>query len=245
MISPKQHYENFLSEKYAWMLGDLPEKEKEELELFESWGFSPQKNGYAWDLGSGNGVQSLPLAKLGFKVLAIDFSENLLNELKSRSKTDQIQTKVADIRDPTLYTGESPELLICMGDTLTHLESQMEVGDLLSTWASFLMDGAKLVLGYRDLSSGKDGDKIGFVVRSEREKIFSCLLTFATGIVEVTDIFHEWNGGSWNYQMSTYHKIVLPLDRMIESISKRGFALLHQKERNGMQILCFEKGQIV
>ncbi|TGK36617.1 class I SAM-dependent methyltransferase [Leptospira andrefontaineae] len=241
MQTSKSHYENFLEEKYSWMLGDLSAKEKDQLELFRSFGISPQGNGVAWDLGAGSGIQSIPLEDLGFQVLAIDFSEKLLSEIKNRKPDTKIRTKVADIRSRDLYQGVSPEILLCMGDTITHLESEKDWENTVSLWSSFLSSGSKLILGYRDLSYGTPGDKSIFVVRSEESQIFSCQLQFAQDKVDITDIFHEKTDKGWTVSSSSYNKLILPVEDLIRTISKKNFELRRKDDKNGMKFLLFEK----
>ncbi|EMK02249.1 MULTISPECIES: bifunctional 2-polyprenyl-6-hydroxyphenol methylase/3-demethylubiquinol 3-O-methyltransferase UbiG [unclassified Leptospira] len=241
MQSPKSHYQNFLAEKYSWTLGDLSRKEKDQLEFFRSFEISPQRNGVAWDLGAGSGIQSIPLEKLGFQVTAIDFSQKLLSEIMIRKPDTKIRTKVADIRSEDLYQGVSPEILLCMGDTITHLESEKEWENTVSLWASFLSTGSKLILGYRDLSYGKPGDKNIFVVRSEESRIFTCQLQFTQGKVEVTDIFHEKSDKGWTVSASSYNKLILPIEEVIRTVSRKNFELKRRDEKNGMKFILFER----
>ncbi|MGJ4748317.1 class I SAM-dependent methyltransferase [Leptospira sp. SA-E8] len=241
MQSPESHYQNFLAEKYSWMLGDLSAKEKDQLEFFRSFEISPQTNGIAWDLGAGSGIQSIPLEELGFQVLAIDFSEKLLFEIKIRKPDTKIRTKVADIRSRELYQGVSPEILVCMGDTITHLESENDWENTANLWSSFLSSGSKLILGYRDLSYGKPGDKNIFVVRSEGSQIFTCQLQFTQDKVQVTDIFHEKSDTGWTVSSSSYNKLILPIDDIIGTLARKNFELKRKDEKNGMKFLLFEK----
>ncbi|PJZ47833.1 class I SAM-dependent methyltransferase [Leptospira saintgironsiae] len=241
MQSPESHYENFLADKYSWMLGDLSVKEKDQLELFRSFEISPRANGVAWDLGAGSGIQSIPLEELGFQVLAIDFSEKLLSEIKTRKPNTNIRTKIADIRSRDLYQGVSPEILLCMGDTITHLESEKDWETTVSLWSSFLSPGSKLILGYRDLSYGKPGDKSIFVVRSEESRIFTCQLQFLENKVDITDIYHEKTDKGWTVTSSSYNKLILPIDDLIKTVSQNNFGLERKDEKNGMKFVLFEK----
>lgn len=241
MKSPKEHYDSFLSEKYAWMLGDWKEKEEEQFYLFQTWGLAPKGKGLAWDLGAGNGLQSLALERLGFDVLALDLSDQLLSEISIRKPDTKIRTKTIDIRNPELYRGEAPELLVCMGDTLPHLDSAPEVENLVSIWSSFLRPGSLLAIAYRDLSYGKQGNTLGFNVRSERDRIFSCILRFGEEKTEVTDIFQEWKDGAWVFSASSYNKLNLPLDRFLILLDRYGFSLKTEEEKKGMRYILAEK----
>ena len=60
---------------------------QETLSFLKSSTISVQKGskGIAIDLGAGCGFQSIPLARLGFTVTAIDLDEKLLDELQKNS----------------------------------------------------------------------------------------------------------------------------------------------------------------
>jgi len=78
MASVRDHYETVLSEHYSRMFGDFEAKVSEQHALLERLGVTAsQGTARAVDLGCGTGFQSVALARLGFQVLAIDFSQQL------------------------------------------------------------------------------------------------------------------------------------------------------------------------
>ncbi len=81
MPSVTEHYANILADHYSWLFGGFGEKAEENRQFFATQGISPHRNGVALDLGCGSGFQSIPLAQLGFRVLALDLSPTLLAEL--------------------------------------------------------------------------------------------------------------------------------------------------------------------
>jgi 2-polyprenyl-3-methyl-5-hydroxy-6-metoxy-1,4-benzoquinol methylase len=103
------------------MLGDIDaafarsSAEIDELELPEA------NHGAAVDLGAGLGLHALPLARRGFHVTAIDSCQVLLDELRSRSGTLAVTAVNADLVDYRSVVKEEPRVVLCMGDTLTHL----------------------------------------------------------------------------------------------------------------------------
>ena len=72
------HYENFLADHYNWISGGWEMKAEENMRFFETHLIRPKNTRTALDLGAGSGFQSIPLARLGFNVMAIDLSEKLL-----------------------------------------------------------------------------------------------------------------------------------------------------------------------
>ena len=84
------------------------------------------------DLGAGSGSQSIPLAKLGFSVTAIDFSTKLLNELKQSAGNLNISVVEDNILNFQNYGKKNSELIVCMGDTITHFEHVNQVEELIA-----------------------------------------------------------------------------------------------------------------
>ena len=78
---------------------------------------------WPFDLGCGPGFQSLALARMGYRVLAIDLSEQLLAELTRSAADLPIQTIHDDLLHFERHLDLSPSLIVCMGDTITHLDS--------------------------------------------------------------------------------------------------------------------------
>ncbi|MBW4533316.1 MAG: class I SAM-dependent methyltransferase [Pleurocapsa minor HA4230-MV1] len=124
MPTVKQHYANVLADVYAWMLGGFDFALNKHTEFFRLNNISPQASGIAIDLGAGCGFQSIPLANLGFSVTAIDLDQKLLNELKANASNLNITTIQDDLINFEQYVDNQAELIVCMTDTLLHLESK-------------------------------------------------------------------------------------------------------------------------
>ena len=102
------------------MFGEFEAKVAEQQALLERLGITArQSGGLAVDLGCGSGFQSIGLARLGFRVLAIDFSHRLLAELNERARGLPIAAIAGDIREVAALAPTGVELVVCMGDTLS------------------------------------------------------------------------------------------------------------------------------
>src|SRR5882724_13465153 len=87
MATVREHYDEVLSQHYSRMFGDFEAKVAEQQALLERLGLRVrQPDSMAVDLGCGPGFQSIALASLGFRVLAIDFSRRLLDEFSERTR---------------------------------------------------------------------------------------------------------------------------------------------------------------
>lgn len=142
MTSVADHYERLLADHYTWMAGSFAGKVAEQKALLAELGVAPGCSSRALDLGCGSGFQSVALAELGFAVIALDSSAKLLAELETRKGSLPIVTMQADI---VAWLGEvSPglDVIVCMGDTLTHLELKTAVIRLFTQARALLAPGA-------------------------------------------------------------------------------------------------------
>ncbi|HNK58755.1 MAG TPA: methyltransferase domain-containing protein, partial [Leptospiraceae bacterium] len=85
-MAAKEHYDKHLGSFYSWMVGDFESKQNEFSEFLNEMKILPRSSKNVIDLGAGHGIQTISLAKLGFHVTAIDFNEQLLQELKKNSE---------------------------------------------------------------------------------------------------------------------------------------------------------------
>jgi 2-polyprenyl-3-methyl-5-hydroxy-6-metoxy-1,4-benzoquinol methylase len=196
-MDTKQHYENHLATYYSWMFGDFDAKLNENQRFFQSHDIRPLSSKVCIDLGAGCGFQSIPLAKIGFKVKAIDFSEKLLDELKSKSSGLDIESIENDILNFDAYSGYDPELIVCMGDTISHLDSPGSVQELIGNSHKILLKNGKLVMTFRDLTFELKEEDRFIPVNSDNDRIFTCFLEYQPDYVKVFDIIHERKNGKW------------------------------------------------
>src|SRR6185312_17315128 len=120
MQSVREHYASHLAPIYAWMCGG-PEAAlvRGDAEL-DALSLVPRASRRAVDLGAGFGMHSIPLARRGFEVLALDSSAELLRELRTLAAAlavEAVQDDILSFREH--LTGGAPEVILCMGDTLT------------------------------------------------------------------------------------------------------------------------------
>ncbi|MFH0736773.1 MAG: class I SAM-dependent methyltransferase [bacterium] len=237
----KEHYDKILSEYYSWVFGGLENNIKDNIEFFLSSGLIPRQGGIALDLGAGSGFQSIPLGQLGYKIISIDFSEELLAEIKQNSNGLQITTINDDILNFKKYVTNNVELCVCMGDTLTHLTSLEDVKKLLSDVFDVLEKQGTFVLSFRDLTKQLTGlDRI-IPVRSEKDKIFTCFLEYEKDKVKVTDILYQYKNKEWQIKKSYYRKIKISKEWIITQMEDIGYLIVQSSVDNGMVKIIAKK----
>ncbi len=231
VASIEEHYEKLLARHYAWMRGDHGSLVREYRGFFEQAGISPRSGGRALDLGAGSGLQSLALAELGFEVLAVDTSETLVEELRTRAGEGRVRPILGDMRDRRMYTDDGPfEVAVCMGDTLTHLRSFGEVESLLEDVRMVLESEGILILEFRDYTAELRGADRAIPVRLDDERIMATFLEYETERVNVHDIIFVRQEFGWEMQKSVYAKLRLRTGEILDILEQNGFRVV---EHNG------------
>jgi SAM-dependent methyltransferase len=233
--SVRKHYDEFLAPVYSWILGDFENAYRANGEFFAGLGLSPEQGDLAVDLGCGPGCQSLPLAEMGFQVVALDFCQDLLDELKSRSGELRIHTVCDDLTEFGNYIDEPPALIVCMGDTLVHLPDESAVETVINRVTSALMPGGTFVYSIRDYVSAEPSGADRFVpIRADDRQIFTCFLDYRDDIVHVHDLLYRKEDGAWRLHVSDYLKLRLDTAAINLHLQANGLEIRQQMTVRGM-----------
>jgi SAM-dependent methyltransferase len=241
MTSVTEHYEKHLAPVYSWMAGGLSKAvSRGEQELMDI-GLANGDAKYAVDLGAGFGMHSIPLAHHGWNVLAIDFSTVLLTELRAHSQGVSITTAHDDLLNFTHHLSGVPEVVLCMGDTLTHLTDSSSVKSLIASAGRHLMSGGRFVIAFRDYTTVLEGSDRFMRVRGDESRIVTCFLEYAESSVQVYDILHERSQDTWSMSVSTYRKLRLKPGWVRDRLEECGFLVSVGAGLSGMVRLIAEK----
>lgn len=223
MATVKEHYDHILSGVYSWMFGGFENGIESNGGFFKKYRISPLRSGVAVDLGAGCGFQSIPLAKAGFSVIAVDIDGKLLNELKNNSGTLAITIVQDDLINFDKYAKNQVELIVCMTDTLLHLDSKDKVLSLFNKVISSLELGGTFIVTFRDLSSELSELDRFIPVKSDENTIFTCFLEYEHETVKVHDIIYKKNNEKWSLNKSFYRKLRLSKDWVDSQLARVGF----------------------
>jgi SAM-dependent methyltransferase len=231
----RDHYETVLAEHYSRMFGDFEAKVAEQRALLERLGVTVgQDAATAVDLGSGSGFQSVALARLGFRVLAIDFSQRLLAELRERARDLPVEAIAGDIRDVARLVPTAVGLVVCMGDTLSHLESEADLERVFDGVAARLAVGGRLVLTFRDLSTELgDLDRV-IPLHASDGLVMTCFLEYEPGTVKVHDLIWDRQPDGWHFRKGVYRKLRLAPQAVTTRLERAGFAVQRHPAPAGM-----------
>lgn len=237
----KEHYEEHLADFYSWMVGELEPKSNEFQFLLNSYGIAPKNTKTAIDLGAGNGIQSIALKNIGFNVTAVDFNEQLLSELKANPKASGINTKLADITEVEGFEKLKPELILCCGDTITHLDSKREIKKFVSNTSEILETNGHLIFTFCDYTN-ELSDKQRFIpVKNTDDRILTCILEYETEKVKVTDLLYEKINGQWIQKVSTYEKVRIDSMEIVQILEGKGMEIRLNEPINRMQTIIAKK----
>lgn len=225
MTSVSEHYQTHLAPVYSWMAGGMDNAlSRGQQELVEI-GLISGASEYAVDLGAGFGMHSIPLARYGWKVLAIDSSALLLSELNAHRDGAMVMTAQDDLLSFPRYLSGTPEVFLCMGDTLTHLAEKSAVEALTSSVAEHLPSGGRFVVSFRDYTKALAGTDRFIPVKGDEFRILTCFLEYSERYISVHDILHERNADGWGMRVSAYRKLRLDPEWVKEQLERCGFVV--------------------
>ena len=241
MATSTEHYDNHLGRVYSWMIGDFNGLQQEQEALFRRLQLLPSSAGKAFDLGAGNGIQSVSLARLGFSVMALDLNHQLLSELRENIEGFPVTVIKDDLLNISAYAHHTPELVVCCGDTITHLPSFEYIEQLIQDTYNTLAPGGKLLLTFRDYSVELKGDARFIPVRSDKAQIATCFLEYFSDRVVVTDILHKHIDGKWIQQVSSYAKVRVSRETILSALLKVGYVISFNDIVNRMITIIADK----
>jgi hypothetical protein len=133
------------------------------------------------------------------------------------------------------------EIIVCMGDTLTHLKTLAEVNELIHSVYGALEKEGLLILGYRDMTVELTQLDRFIPVRSDSERIFTCFLEYEKSHVKVHDILYEKTDNQWQMKKSFFRKLRISSQWAQTCLLKAGFKVENHEIENGMVIIIARK----
>ena len=243
MTNVTEHYARHLAPIYLWMAGGSEAALRAGAAEIEQLNLSLTGGVTVVDLGAGFGMHSIPLARTGAQVIAIDTSAMLLRTLKELAGDLPVEAVEADLLAFPGHITQKPAAILCMGDTLTHLPDRGCVDSLIARVAAALLPGGVFVVSFRDYSVPMRDDQRFIPVRSDDDRILICFLEYEPDTVVVHDIVHERTAEGWQTRVSHYRKLRLSPQELIASCESNGFIVRREAGMRGMVRLVAHSGK--
>lgn len=220
----EEHYAHHLGPIYSWMLGGMDAAVRKARDELRDVDLGRCAAGTAIDLGAGPGAHSIALAERGFSVTAMDTCTALLEELDRYRKSGGVRTVLGDIRSFRRHVAIPPDVILCMGDTLTHLPSRDEVESLFQDIEQCIAPGGLFLATFRDYTRAPPEGAARFIpVRSNAERILTCFLEYCAESVLVHDLLHTRTPSGWTLATSAYRKLRLDPRWAADLLTRLGF----------------------
>lgn len=120
--------------------------DKEEVDFLSNVSGKPPK--YLLDIACGTGGYSIELAKLGYKVTAVDLDEKMVEEL--RNKAEDLNIDIHAIQENMLdiykKINNKFDLAFCIGNSLVHLDGEREIEIFLKEMKGMLNENGSLII---------------------------------------------------------------------------------------------------
>jgi SAM-dependent methyltransferase len=235
VASVAEHYDGHLGPVYRWMVGDIMAAMERSRAELHAVGIVPGATGLAIDLGAGLGLHAIPLARLGFEVVAIETSSPMAEELRRETGDLPVRAVEGDLRRFREYVSGLADVIACMGDTLTHLPSQEAVAQVLDDVAATLASPGVFVATFRDYTRAGPAGTARFIpVRSDEARILTCFLEYGEGTVTVHDLLHERTDAGWQLRASSYPKLRLDPAWVVGRLEAVGLSARQEAGPGGM-----------
>jgi len=243
MATVTEHYATHLAPVYLWMAGGFERALALGRADLESLKVDLLGCATAVDLGAGFGMHAIPLAQAGCSVTAIDTSAVLLHELSKRAAGLPVWIVTADVLDVEAHVHEPVPLVLCMGDTVTHLQNLEEVDRLFQAVSRCLAPMGRFVMTFRDYSNPAQGTARFIPVRSDADRILTCFLEEQGAHMVVHDILHERRQESWEMRVSAYRTLRLSPIVVVERLRAAGLDAVAAPGPRGMVAVVATAGR--
>lgn len=185
------------------------------------------KRGILLDLACGTGSVSIEMKKLGYDVIGVDLSEEMLSAAKQKPH-EGIEYLCQDMCELDMYG--TLDAVICVLDSINHLESEEDILRCFKSVSLFCDPQGLFVFDMNTLKKHRevladntfvyDMDDVYCVWQNYYDEADS-------GRVDISlDIFVRREDDSYDRMYEDFSELALPIEKITELLDKAGFEVL-------------------
>ena len=177
------------------------------------------------DAGCGTGTLALSLASRGYGVTGIDLSEEMLAVARSKDPAGSVIWREGDITRFDLREPGGFDAILCVADTLNHLETLDEWEAAFSRFAVHLRPGGRLFIDAVTCLGLERLDKYSVVERDEQTLILGIIYERGRrrSTLKATSFARRSGDGLYERATETVTEWGQPVAGIIERLRKAGF----------------------
>lgn len=186
------------------------------------------KRGILLDLACGTGSVSIEMKKLGYDVIGVDLSTDMLSAAKEKPH-DGIEYLCQDMCSLDLYG--TIDVAVCVLDSVNHLDSEEDILRCFKSVSLFCDPGGVFVFDVNTLKKHREvlGENTYVYDMDEVYCVWQNFYDYEIddGRVDISlDIFKADKSGSYDRFCEDFSELALPIDRMKELLCTAGFEVL-------------------
>lgn len=94
---------------------------------------------------------------------------------------------------------------------------------------------------FRDYSTELEDTNRFIPVKSDSERILTCILEYYPDRIRVNDLLYEFENGQWVQKVSSYYKTRISQELVVSYLKRTGFGILMNKKDNRMITIIGQK----
>lgn len=181
------------------------------------------------DCACGTGIQSIGLARKGYRVFASDISFKMLEQLQEKARPEQltIETKRADFRNLKPWKSAKFDAVICTGNSLTLVPRHEDILCALTSMIQVTRapDGVLIVGLHNYLKLKQEGENLlvrRVAVGDGSAELILDLRRFEPEKVQITYMFIRLINERWHLKTHTKSYICLSADELRDAMLSAG-----------------------
>ena len=117
------------------------------------------------------------------------------------------------------------------------IEQKLMPQSSITAISNTLTDEGKFILSFRDYSVDLTGDNRFIPVKSDDNKILTCILDYYADYIIVTDLLYEKTENTWIQKISSYKKVRVTTEIIVAMIEQAGMEIQLNRTINGMRTI--------